>query len=436
MKNTKISSILTKKQKEAFGILSIGTFLEYFDLYLYVHMAVLLNDLFFPKTDPMTGQLLSAMAFCSTFIFRPFGALIFGYIGDHYGRKATVVITTFMMAFCCFIMANLPTYAQIGITASFALTFCRILQGFSSMGEVIGAELYLTETIQNPKVRIPTVALITVFSSLGIIAALGIASSVLSLGINWRMIFWFGMVIALVGFVARASMRETPEFVDAKNRLKKLKVQVSETGKIIVNAKVNKKSAWSLFFLACGFPICFYFSYIYCADLLKQKFYFTPEMIIRQNFIVSIFQLIKFLSLALLSRKFNAIKIMQIQWYIMMSFVLIFPWLLDICQTSMHIFCLQIVVVFFGFTSLPGIAIFYKSIPIFKRFTYCTFTYALSRALLYVITSFGMIYLSKYLGHYGIQIIFILIGIAFYYSVLHFKKIGEQQKEEAKGMVY
>ena len=99
--NEKIQTSLTKEQKEAVGLLSIGTFLEYFDLMLYVHMAILLNELFFPKTDPFTSSLLAALAFCSTFVFRPFGALIFGYIGDNIGRKHTVMITTFMMSISC-----------------------------------------------------------------------------------------------------------------------------------------------------------------------------------------------------------------------------------------------------------------------------------------------------------------------------------------------
>jgi MFS family permease len=74
---------LTKEQKEAIGLLSIGTFLEYFDLMLYVHMAVLLNDLFFPKTDPDTAAFVSAAAFCSTYLFRPLGAFIFGWLGEN-----------------------------------------------------------------------------------------------------------------------------------------------------------------------------------------------------------------------------------------------------------------------------------------------------------------------------------------------------------------
>ncbi len=69
-------SSLSYEQREATGILQIGTFLEYFDLMLYVHMSVVLNELFFPKTDPHVESLISAIAFCTPFVFRPFGALI------------------------------------------------------------------------------------------------------------------------------------------------------------------------------------------------------------------------------------------------------------------------------------------------------------------------------------------------------------------------
>ena len=130
---------LTSEQKQAVGLLSIGTFLEYFDLMLYVHMAVLLNELFFPKSDPYTHSLLAAFSFCATFVFRPVGALIFGWIGNNIGRKTTVIITTFLMALSCLLIAVVPTYAEIGFTAALIFTLCRVVQGMSSMGEKVGA---------------------------------------------------------------------------------------------------------------------------------------------------------------------------------------------------------------------------------------------------------------------------------------------------------
>ncbi len=142
-------------------------------------MAVFLNELFFPQSDPHTTAIYSATAFCSSLVFRPVGAVIFGWLGDNIGRKTTVIITTFIMALSCITMANLPTYAQIGITASWLLTICRILQGMSSMGETVGAALYLTEAI-NPPAQYPAVSLVSVFATLGGVAALGIASLVTS----------------------------------------------------------------------------------------------------------------------------------------------------------------------------------------------------------------------------------------------------------------
>jgi MHS family proline/betaine transporter-like MFS transporter len=147
-----------EEEWRAIPILSIGTFLEYFDFMLYVHMAVLLNDLFFSKSDDFSASLLSSFAFCATFIFRPVGGLLIGWLGDTYGRRSTVIITSFAMALSCLLMFFLPTYQQVGIVASWAVTACRIVQGISSMGEIIGAQLYLTELIKPPKVY-PAVSL-------------------------------------------------------------------------------------------------------------------------------------------------------------------------------------------------------------------------------------------------------------------------------------
>jgi MFS family permease len=139
---------------------------------LYIHMAVLLNELFFPKTDPFTASLLSAFAFCSSYVLRPFGALVFGFIGDFIGRKSVIVITTIIMAITCTTIAVLPTYAQIGITASWIITICRMVQGMAASAESRGAEIYITESVK-PPLQYPLVAIITVFSAVGTSFALG-----------------------------------------------------------------------------------------------------------------------------------------------------------------------------------------------------------------------------------------------------------------------
>ncbi|WP_081482393.1 MFS transporter [Rickettsia australis] len=194
--NVKEQRSLTREQKQAVGLLSIGTFLEYVDFMLYIHMGVFLNEIFFaPTHSPYSASLLGAFSFSASFIVCPIGAFIFGWLGDRIGRKSTVIITTSIMVISCLMIANIPTYAQIGITASIIVIICCILQGMSSIGEVIGVEFYCTETIKPPK-SYQVVGLIGVLSVFGGTAALGLASLVTSYGFNWRLAFWIGAGIA------------------------------------------------------------------------------------------------------------------------------------------------------------------------------------------------------------------------------------------------
>lgn len=441
MENTDNLNSITPNQKYAIGLLSIGTFLEYFDLMLYVHMAVLLNELFFPKTDPHTASILAASAFCSTYVLRPFGALIFGYLGDNIGRKSTVIITTFIMSLSCLVMANLPTYEQIGITAAVVVTICRILQGMSSMGEGTGAELYLTETT-TPPARYPVVATIVVSASIGTTAALGMASLVTSYNLNWRLAFWIGAIVALIGTVARTTLRETPDFADAKRRIQKVVKDAKEDPGILESSpiwqeQVNKKTALSLFLIQCLWPACLYFAYIHCGNVLKSTFGLTPEQVIHQNFIVAMGQLVSYLLLTYLSYKVYPLNILKVKLAIFATFMLVCPYLLGHIDSSFQLLLIQLFVVIFVPTDFPAASIFYVHFPVFKRFTYASLMYALSRALMSVITSFGIVYLIDYFGHWGILVIMVPIILGYRFGLSHFQRLeqelayGSQKKTSA-----
>ena len=420
--------VLNREQREATVLLSIGTFLEYFDLMLYVHMAVLLNELFFPKTDPSTASILTASAFCSTYILRPFGALIFGYLGDNIGRKSTVIITTMLMSISCITMANLPTYSQIGITAAWVITICRMIQGMSSVGEVIGAEIYLTE-ITEPPIQYPVVTLISVFSSLGAVVALSVAFFVTYLGFNWRIAFWIGAVIAIVGAVARTRLQETAIFTETKKEIKKtfekdIIIGGEKLGNYsIYKEKVNKMLAVSLFLIDCTWPACFYFVYMYCGNILKNTFDFSAEQVIHQNFIVSIVHFLGFILLAFLSYKIYPLIIIKVRLLIFSAFILICPYLLYNIKTSFDLLLIQSFVVLFASYSQPALSIFLKYFPVFKRFTYAGFAYALARTFMYVSTPFGLVYLTKHFGHWGILGILIPITIAYGLGISYFEKL-------------
>ena len=433
-------SSLRREQREAIGLLQIGTFLEYFDLMLYVHMAVLLNDLFFPKTDPHTATLLSAFTFCSVFVFRPFGALLFGYLGDHIGRKATVVITTMMMAASCIVIANLPTYAQIGMTAAWIMIFCRVLQGLSSMGEVIGAQIYITEIIK-PPAQYPAMGFLVCANVFGSLMALAVASLATTSGLNWRLAFWVGTGIALVGSVARTRLRETPDFVDMKRRMKKAIEESSRDGlekasallkstNILFKEKSNPKSAVALFLIQSGWPVSFYFTYMYCGNILKTNFQYTPGEVIKHNFFVAIIELISAILFTILSYKIFPLKLLKFRALVVSPFILLCPYLLTHISSPFYLFLIQSFFIFFAFSSNPAYSIFYIHFPIFKRFTWICSLFAMSYALMYIITSFGLVYLTELFGHYGVLIIMTPVVFGFLWGIHHFENLEREAQHD------
>jgi MFS family permease len=428
-----VFSSLKHEQKEAIGLLQIGTFLEYFDFMLYIHMAVLLNELFFPKTDPHTAALLSAFAFCSTYVLRPVGALIFGYIGDYLGRKSTVILTTMMMAISCLIMANLPTYAQVGITAAWLVTLCRIIQGISSMSEILGAHIYVTEMLKPPSQYV-AVSFISVASALGSVCALGVAALVTTLGLEWRLAFWIGAGIAVVGSLARTKLRETSEFIEAKTlKLKQIeerKISKSKKSskKLLIQEhsekeKICKKTIAAYFLVYCGWPLSFYLSFMYFNPLLKKNYGYTAEDIIFHNFLLSLISLSVTMLVATLSYKINPLKILKTRGLLLGILTLFLPLAIMAATTHIQIFLIQALLLLVALAPLPADSIFIKHFPVLKRFTATSLLYALKSTFMYILTSFSLVYLNYYLGEWGLWVIMFPFIAGFLWGVHHFEKL-------------
>jgi MHS family proline/betaine transporter-like MFS transporter len=427
-------SSLNRQQKEAIGLLQIGTFLEYFDLMLYIHMAVLLNDIFFPKTDAHTASLLAAFAFCSTYIFRPIGALIFGWIGDNIGRKSTIIITTTMMSISCIVMANLPTYEQMGLTATWIMTFCRMAQGMSSMGEMVGANIYIAESVNRP-MSYPAVAFISAASCVGAMAALGVATLVTSYYMNWRLAFWTGAIIAIVGAVARTRLRETPDFLELKRRKMKQIVRIiNESGDdkssvYSINVqpewkqRVEYKTLLSYFLISCGWPLTFYLGYVYFNPMLKDDYGYSAEDIIMYNFFLSILMCFSYAFWSVLSIRIYPLRILKFRWALKFLLLILIPFLLMVINSPIQLFILQSLIIILTLYDIPAEAIFIYHLPIYRRFTYASFLYALSRAVMYIITSFGLVYLGEAFGTYGLWFVSTPLMFAYLYGVLHFEDL-------------
>jgi MFS family permease len=203
---------------------TIGSALEWYDFFLYGTAAALVfGELFFPKFDPLVGTLIAFASFGVGFFVRPFGGMLFGYLGDKYGRKPVLLATLLLVGVGTMLIGCLPTYNQIGVWAPILLVFLRVVQGFGAGGEYGGAVLLLVEYA--PAGR---------RGFWGSFAPLGVATgNLLAAGAfavvsrlpkqqfmswGWRVPFLLSMVLILIGLYIRFRVMETPVFREAKAR--------------------------------------------------------------------------------------------------------------------------------------------------------------------------------------------------------------------------
>jgi MHS family proline/betaine transporter-like MFS transporter len=435
---------LTKQQKHATAVLSIGTFLEYFDLYLYIHMSFLMDQIFFPPGSS-NNWFLSKLALCTNFIFRPVGAIILGWLGDNFGRKSTIFISTTATSACCLVTYYLPTYEQIGIMAAYILTGCRIVQSMLSSAEVQGARVYLMETSETTTKQCFLSSLVNCFTNFGRFAAVVIANIFIHMGGNsWRTAYLVGAIVALLGAYARSSLKETPEFADAKRRLNNSAAELNSnlrSSHPLLKDKLDKKDAFYLFILKCGEALGVYYIYSYCAQALRNLGLPNDECINYATY-ASTANIIRGIVFMLLIFYFNPLKIIKFTTHGAPIFFILVPLLLQNFTSPSVIFFSQIALLIFIISDYPASPIIYKRFPVLQRFTSVLMISALSRAITWPVCAYGISFLTqKHLfGHYGLYAIFLPMSVLSIMAVRHFIKANKkteyvEQQSEIKASI-
>lgn len=200
----------------------IGNTLEWYDFALYGHFALILSKHFFPAYDPYVAIIATYGIFAAGFLMRPIGGIIFGYIGDRYGRRTSLSISIIMMAIPTACIGLLPTYESIGIMAPILLTLIRLVQGASIGGEFSGCIAFLVEFA--PVKRRGLVGSVSMMSLsggmlLGSLVATAVAHSMPEQDFEswgWRIPFLVGLIVGLVGIYVRMGLHESPIYLKAK----------------------------------------------------------------------------------------------------------------------------------------------------------------------------------------------------------------------------
>jgi len=226
---------MTPEERKVIFASSLGTVFEWYDFYLYGTLAVIIGNQFFSALDPASRTIFSLLAFAAGFIVRPFGALVFGRLGDMIGRKYTFLVTILIMGLSTFIVGLLPSYASIGVAAPVILIALRMLQGLALGGEYGGAATYVAEHSPQGKRGfytswIQTTATMGLFLSLLVI--LGVRTAIGEAAFadwGWRIPFLVSIVLLGVSVYIRLSMNESPAFTKMKAEGKTSKAPLSES---------------------------------------------------------------------------------------------------------------------------------------------------------------------------------------------------------------
>ena len=206
------------KAKKATGVAAFGTFIEYYDFSVYGYVAATLAIVFFPGDDPVIGLLNTLLVFGSAFVVRPLGAVFFGRLGDRKGRRTSLIASITCMGVAATLTGLLPGYAQIGVLAPILLVLLRMLQGFSTGGEIGGAAAYIHEWAA-PNRRSLFVSLIPSIAQLGKGLAAGLAALAAAMmpaadlaAWGWRIPFLLALPLGILCLVMRLKVEDSPEF--------------------------------------------------------------------------------------------------------------------------------------------------------------------------------------------------------------------------------
>ncbi|MDK2759746.1 MAG: MFS transporter [Sphingopyxis sp.] len=197
---------------------SLGTVFEWYDFYLYGLLATIISAQFFSGVNETTGFIFALAAFAAGFAVRPFGALLFGRIGDLVGRKNTFLVTMGLMGVSTFLVGVLPNYASIGVAAPVLLLLLRLVQGLALGGEYGGAATYVAEHAPDGKRGLFT-SFIQTTATIGLFAALGVVIAIRSaMGEDafadwgWRIPFLISVILLGVSLWIRLQLEESPVF--------------------------------------------------------------------------------------------------------------------------------------------------------------------------------------------------------------------------------
>ncbi|WP_341756957.1 MULTISPECIES: MFS transporter [unclassified Candidatus Tisiphia] len=396
----------------------LGTIVEYYDYSLYGFSAGIIAIKFFPNADYITSLINVFAVYALAYLSKPMGSLIFGRIGDIYGRKTALSITIIGIVIPTMIIGLLPEYSSIGVWSTVILVLCRIMQGIFVAGEYDGAAIYVIEHL-GEKYRYTASAITRCTGVLGLLLGIG-ATNFFSAHIfpdwGWRIPFLVSLPLALITLYFRRKLDETPEF--KKNQENNIKIK-----SLVVLVHKQWQTILMVVFLAGGFGATYQISIIFMRQYL-------PMILPQTSFIMSAFSVMIIMCFAiampisgLLADRFNQMKVFKISLFGTLVASLLFIISINYQMVNLALCsCLMLACFVAPFNALAhGVVV--RSFAISDRYRAISFGHTIGGMLMSGTANYVCLVLMKYLNFKLFPIIYLVFFVILaYLMVRHFEK--------------
>ncbi len=401
----------------------LGTIIEYYDYSLYGFSASIIALKFFPNSDYLTNLINVFAIYAVAYLSKPLGAMIFGRIGDLYGRKVVLNITILGIVIPTVIIGLLPDYSMIGSWSAIILVACRFMQGIFVAGEYDGAAIYVIEHL-GEKYRSTASAVTRCTGVLGILLGIGVTnffSSHIFPDWSWRIPFLISLPLALIVLYFRQKLDETPEFMNKEQSIK-----IEKLGSLF---KLQWRLTLMVIFLAGGFGVTYQIAIIF----MKQ---YLPLVMPQTVFIMSTFSVLIVLCFAicmpiagLLADRFSEILVIRVSLFgtIITSLLL----MIAINNAMLNLTLVSCLMLAGCVAPVNALAhgIFVKAFPVNNRYRAISLGHTIGAMLMGGSANYICLLVMKFLNFKLFPIIYLIIfAVLAYYMVKKFDQEYNRKK--------
>jgi MFS family permease len=376
---------VTREERKVLAGTLVGTSIEWYDFFIYAQAAgLVLAPLFLAPlaaSNPGLAQVLAFATIGISFLFRPLGAVVAGYLGDRLGRKKMLVLTLILMGASTSLIGVLPTYAVAGIAAPILLILLRILQGFSAGGEWGGAALMSVEHAPVgrrgffgafPQIGVP-IGMILATATLWILTSSMSTEAFLEWG--WRIPFLFSIVLILIGYVIRRAVEESPVFEDLVRRRKESSAPLRE----LFKKNWRQVALTAVVFIgnnAAGYLLIAFFA-TYAVNVLEMD---RPTVLLATT-LASFGWLAFTLWGGRISDRLGRVRTFQVGYLILALWAIPMWFLIDTANIFWYFVALFVMTIGLGLSYGPQAALYAEMFPANVRYSGVSIGYALGAIL-------------------------------------------------------